>query len=328
MIKDFYQSEYSCDVNDSDDIVIIDQNLRLYTRNKKYLSRNYTGVTLISKVKFQNVVIRINVKRPLGKSITAAISLILTDNENEYGNVLGQVDIARFHTNKLTEFGIKYAPGLSHNHLFIDNFRDQDKMIRYWIKTDETLIEWPVNNKLIYQANRNMDSQGNNLHYDENISALPFDKPFYLMLHVGVESPNMYSEHQDELETESNWERPYMEISSIEVYPVGENSKVIRKKEKVVDQHERKINESSGSNITYIVIPLVVLLILISSMFVLAVIKMKKLKTAQANFEITSAEEMYADNIENDDKYEDVNLNEYETYIYDQVKEPEYLEII
>ena len=107
MIKDFYQSELSCDVNDSDDIVIIDKNLRLYARNIKYLSRNYTGVTLISKVKFQNVVIRINVKRPLGKSITAAILLVLTDNEKEYGNILGQVDIARFHSNKLTEFGIK-----------------------------------------------------------------------------------------------------------------------------------------------------------------------------------------------------------------------------
>ena len=265
MIKDFYQSELSCDVNDSDDIVIIDKNLRLYARNKKYLSRNYTGVTLISKVKFQNVVIRINVKRPLGKSITAAISLVLTDNENEYGNILGQVDIARFHTNNLTEFGIKYAPGHSHNHLFMDNFRDQDEMITYWIKTDETLIEWPVSNKLIYQVNRNMDSQGNHLHYDEKISALPFDKPFYLMLHVGVESPNMYSENQDELDDDdldqdqdelddedldqdqdkSNWERPYMEISSIEVYSVSENSvgRVV---------HEDNFNNTLGPYWSYV----------------------------------------------------------------------------
>ena len=224
MIKDFYQTELSCDVNNSDDIVIINQKLRLYARNKKYLSRNYTGVTLISKMKFQNVEIDIRVKRPLGKSITAAISLVLTDNENEYGNISGQVDIARFHTNSLTEFGIKYAPGHSHNHLFMDNFRDQDEFLRYTIKTNETLIEWPVSNKLIYQVNRNMDSQGNHLHYDKKISALPFDKPFYLMLHVGVESPNRYSEHLDELETESIWERPYMEISSIKVYPVGKNS--------------------------------------------------------------------------------------------------------
>ena len=251
MIKDFYQSELSCDVNDSDDIVIINRNLRLYARNKNYISRNYTGVTLISKLKFQNVEIDIRVKRPLGKSITAAISLVLTDNEKEYGNILGQVDIARFHTNNLTEFGIKYAPGHSHNHLFMDNFRDQDKFITYSLKIFKNSIEWPVSNKSIYQVNRNMDSQGNHLHYDEKISALPFDKPFYLMLHVGVESLNMYSEYQDELETGSNWERPYMEISSIELKSVGENSKVIHKKEKVVDQHETKITESSVGRVVY-----------------------------------------------------------------------------
>ena len=72
---------------------------------------------------------------------------------------------------------------------------------------------------------------------------------------------------------------------------------------------KKKIIESSGSNINYIIIPLVILLLLMSSMLVLAFIRMKKLKNAQA---ITFDDK----NKEDDYNFIDINEN-----LYDEIGE-------
>ena len=131
IFQEIYQDEISCDIYDLNDIEMIGDELRLFPRRKNYLSHKFTGVTLVSKWKFQNVRIEILVKRPLDKEITAAISLILTDQENQHGNILGQVDIARFHKNKLTEFGLKYGQDHYHNYSFLDKYRDQNGLQLY-----------------------------------------------------------------------------------------------------------------------------------------------------------------------------------------------------
>ena len=219
------------------------------------------------------------------------------------------MDIARFHENNLTEFGLRYGPGHYHNYSFFDKFRDQDGLQLYEIKWNENLIQWTVNYKVIYQATRKMDSQGNSLSYDNKTSTLPFDKPFYLMLHVGVNS---------EKQLGANWKRPYMEIGYIRIFSNGENHKIILKKDE--NPNMRSV-ESAGSNVYYIVIAFISLLILIAFLFFLAYMRLgnKRGKIAQANIEL------FYGKVDDNHEYEEINDNVYQKI--GENTEPRYLDI-
>ena len=277
----------------------------------------------------RNARVEIKAKKQDDPTLTSRFYIVSSkENVQQEGKNRGFVEIARLNREKgMVHITILVASSRELHYKFNVNMFDSNEFQVYGIEWSTDYIMWFINDKIIFQANRNYNQQGDPIvgSRNEYPAYLPFDHPF--KLYVSLEYDDQSSKRN------VSAKRPWLEIESIKIY--GEERNLVNDSS-VGNNNATSSNDQAGdsSSLTLILIIIIILMGLIM-LIIVVILKRTSGKLSKANMEIKLDNNLYEfdDNDDDDDHiyqkyfYENIYEGVNNANITEQAKDNDYLEV-
>ena len=315
--KDSYfpqKQHWSCDTSGFRNIEISNGTLKLIVKKEKYLGHKLTGATITSKVCFQKGRIEIFAKPVNSLQLTCAAFMY----SHRLGCNLGQqnckVSIVEFRNDQFENEGIIKQQAKTILYYGKNDYQERvidfkfDRFVLFGIGWNDNYLITFIDGMVFNHVNRFETKWGQNLRAKSEVTFLPFEHPFNLLLHIGDTSASydLYNDGDfiNRLVTE------VFEIDYVRFY--GEVIEVYRNQSNI----EILFPPKDKSYLDFFIISLAVVLILIILIMILIAFFLRKKR--QISLQKHTNDNLNQEIIE-ENKYEEFNYD----YAYEFIPLPD-----
>ncbi len=217
----------NCNTNSSQNLRLIDGTLAITVIHEKHLNKEYTSAKITTREGFTYGRFEIRAALPKGKMLRPAFFMPPEIIDGWAKN--GQIDIMTNTQNNILAAGIhygipaKYEYNPSGDFLTFSNLND---FHTYGIEWNESQIKWFFDdiNRFTFNINRSLSSLYSRV-------GEPFDKPFRLVIHLGVGGGDgniiFFPNEILALEDVVNWECSLLIIDYVRIYKWENGSQIL-----------------------------------------------------------------------------------------------------